>query len=413
MNHSINYLFSTAFTCGIVCAGQGLYYTGDVEKESLPIKWTLGSNIIYDDNLVPTVPSGSGFEESAVSINPYAQLSLTNVSPQTTIDLYARLGVIYFFTDSETPGADDTFPSARVGFDINHNFNSRVRFSSRNSLAYEFEPDYSRGFSTPRGVDPYTLWSSDNSIGYRFTERVGTYTGLVVGGLESDVDIARRFTWEVYEQLRYQYSKRSVLTAGYRYSQWSGDQQDSTNHFVTGGIEHRLSSTSIVVASAGAQFRDVDGTDDDGGASPFFEMALNSQLNSRVSVRAFTRYSVEDFDTVQVVGADPLQFADQQVLRIGVSSSYELTPRLTAIGGIDFVSTDFNDGTNLNNPTDKDSGKSEEVINVSLGLRATINPALSGECILNYTDSTSDFSSATFTRDFDRMRLSVGVNYTF
>jgi long-subunit fatty acid transport protein len=96
-----------------------------------------------------------------------------------------------------------------------------------------------------------------------------------------------------------------------------------------------------------------------------------------------------------------------------VSSSYELTPRLTAIGGIDFVSTDFNDGTNLNNPTDKDSGKSEEVINVSLGLRATINPALSGECILNYTDSTSDFSSATFTRDFDRMRLSVGVNYTF
>ncbi len=407
MNHSLKYLFSSVATLGFACA-QSLYYTGDEAQESLPLKWTVGSNVIYDNNLVPIVPAGQpGFEESAVSVNPYAQVSLTNVSPQTTLDFYARVGVIYFLTDSETPGADDTFPSARLGFDLIHNMNSRVRFSSRNSFAYEFEPDYAQGFSSPRGVDPYTLWSSDNSIGYRFTERLGTYTGFTLGGLETDFNLASRFTWEVYEQLRYQFNQRTVLTAGYRYTQWSGDQQDSTNHFITGGFEHRLSPTSIVVASAGVQLRDVDGTDD-GGTSPFFEMALTSKLNSRVSVRAFTRYSVEDFDTVQLIGADPFQFADQQVLRIGVNGSYALTPRLSAFGGLDYINTSFDQGANLNGGAGV-TGLSEDVINASIGLRATINPALTGECALNYTDSGSDFLG----RDFDRMRISAGVSYTF
>jgi hypothetical protein len=408
MNHSLKYLFSSVATLGLACA-QSLYYQGDEAQESLPLKWTVGSNIIYDNNLVPVVPEGKpGFEESAVSVNPYAQVSLTNVSPQTTLNFYARVGVIYFLTDAETSGADKTFPSARLGFDLVHNLNRRVRFSSRNSFAYEFEPDYAQGFSSPRGVDPYTLWSSDNSIGYRFTERLGTYTGITIGGLQADYNLASRFSWEVYEQVRYQLNRRTVLTGAYRYSQWSGDQQESTNHFITGGFEHRLSASSIVVASAGVQLRDVDGSDD-GGASPFFECALNSQLNRSVAVRAFSRYSVEDFDTVQIIGSDPFQFADQQVLRIGVNGTYALTPRLSAFGGLDYINTSFNDGTNLNNPANKDSGKKEDVINVSLGLRATINPALTGECAINYTDSGSDFDG----RDFDRMRLSAGVSYTF
>jgi hypothetical protein len=407
MNHSLKYFLSSVATIGFACA-QSLYYVGDEAQESLPIKWTVGSNLIYDNNVVPVnAPGQPGFEESAVSVNPYAQVSVTNVSPRTTLDFYARIGAIYFLTDSETPGADKTFPNARLGFDLNHNLNSRVRFSSRNSFAYEFEPDYAQGFSSPRGIDPYTLWSSDNSIGYRFTERFGSYSGFTVGGLESDFALASRFTWELYEQLRYQFSRRTVLTAGYRYSQWSGDQQDSSNHFITGGFEHRLSPTSILVASAGAQIRDVDGTDE-GGTSPFLEMALSSQLNSRTTVRAFTRYSVEDFDTVQVIGGDPFQFADQQVLRIGVSGTYAITPRLSAFGGFDYINTSFDDGSNLNGGTGT-TALQEDVINVSVGLTATINTALSAQCAFNYTDSASDLLG----RDFDRMRLSVGMSYAF
>jgi hypothetical protein len=413
MNHKLKYLFTSVASLGVACAGQSLYYSGDAEKESLPLKWTVGSNVIFDNNLIPTIPSGQvGSEENAVSISPYAQVTLTNVSPQTTIDLYARVGVIYFLTESDVPAADDTFPSARVGFDVNHNFNSRVRFTSRNSYSYEFEPDYSQGLSAPRGQDPYTLWSSDNSVGYRFSERFGSYTGFTIGGLDSAIDIASRFTWDVYEQLRYQLDKRTVLTGGYRYSQWSGDQQDSTNHFITGGLEHRFSKTSIMLANAGIQLRDVDGTDD-AGASPFFEVAVDTKLNSRASVKSFTRYSVEDFDTVQSVGGNSFQYANQQVLRIGINGSYSLTPRLSLFGGVDYINTAFDDGTELVAPFGKDSGKKEDVLNLSLGLRAKINPALTGECVINFTDSSSDFKSATFTRDFDRTRISAGVNYTF
>lgn len=408
MNHSLKYILSSVATLGFACA-QSLYYQGDEAQDSLPVKWTVGGNVIYDNNLIPIAQPGQpGFEEDAWSVNPYASVSLTNVSPQTTIDFYARVGVIYFLTDSEVPGADDTFPSARLGFDLIHNLNSRVRFSSRNSFAYEFEPDYAQGFSTPRGLDPYMLWSSDNSVGYRWTERLGSYSGFTIGGLESEIDIASRFSWDLYHQMRYQLSKRTVLTGGYRYTQWSGDQQDSTNHFITGGFEHRLSPTTIAVVNAGVQLRDVDGAADS-GASPFFECALNSQLNTRASVRAFTRYSVEDFDTVQNIGVNSFQFADQSVLRIGINGTYALTPRLSAFGGLDYINTAFDDGNQLGGGVLTATGLQEDVINVSLGLRATINPAVTGECTINYTDAGSDFAG----RDYDRMRLSAGVSYTF
>ncbi len=400
IHRNINYLISTVATMGFACA-QSLYYVGDEAQESLPLKWTVGSNVIYDNNIVPI-----GVKEEAWSVNPYLQASMTNVSPQTTIDLYARVGVIYFLTDLTNAGADDTFPQARLGFDLLHNVNSRVRLASRNSFAYEFEPDYAQGFSSPRGSDPYILWSSDNSIGYRWTARLGSYTGLTVGGLDTDNEIASRFSYELYHNMRYQLTQRTVLVAGYRYSDWSGDQQDSTNHFITGGFEHRLSPTEILTASAGVQLREVEGADN--STSPFAEAAYSAKLNTRVTVRGFARYSIEDFDTVQLVGTDLFQYADQQVLRVGINGSYALTPRLSAFGGLDYITTAFDDGNQLGGAL-TDSGRSENVFNASLGLRATINTALTGECAVNFTDSGSDFAQ----REFDRVRVSAGVNYSF
>lgn len=405
MKKASAFTFATIATFGVACA-QSLYYVGDEAQESIPLKWTVGANAVYDDNINPSITGGDGFEEDAWSINPYVAATVTTISPQTTIDLYARAGVNYYLTESELEGADDTTANARVGFDLTHRFSERVRFSSRNFVAYEMEPEYSYGLSNQRGVDPYTYWSSDNSIGYRWTERVASYSGLAFTGYSGDNAGSDRDSWSAYHQMRYQLSPRTVLTGQYRYSVWDGDASESTNHYITGGFEHRLSSTSILVASAGVQLRDVDGGEST--SSPYLEAALSSQVNTQLTVRGFARYGIEDYDTVRSLGATLFEFNDQRVFRLGLSGEYALSPRLSGFGGVDYITTSFDEGLEVGGPGFED-GQSEDILNLYIGLRAKFSDQLTGECSINYTDADSDFAGY----EYDRLRLSAGLSYSF
>lgn len=214
-------------------SGQGLYYVGSEAQESLPLKWVVGASVIYDDNVSPgfvDAATGDSIEEDSFAVNPYVGMSFVNITPQTTWDVYARLGLIYYFDSPDY--MDDTYSQSRAGVNLTHRFSERLRFSSRNFISYELEPDYSYGYASSRTVGDYFFWQSDNSIGYRWTERFATYTGLSLTGTDyTDVDNNDRFTWELYNQFRYQLSPQTVLTADYRYSQTSGDgiSSDSTD----------------------------------------------------------------------------------------------------------------------------------------------------------------------------------------
>jgi hypothetical protein len=390
-------------------SSQGLYFLQDEVQESIPAKWTVGMNLVWDNNFNPTITSGPGFEEEAWSLNPYAAVTLTNVSPQTTLDLYARIGANYYLQDSELPGASDTTGNGRLGLDLTHRFSERLRFSSTNFLAYEMEPEYSYGLSTARsGNDPYTYWSSDNSVGYRWTDRVGSFTGINFTNYLGNGAVSDRSSWSIYHQMRYQFAPRTVLTGQYKYEQWTGDASDSTNHYITLGLEHRLNPTSVFLLDIGAQLREVDGGDST--TSPYFQAALNSQLNSRFSVRSFMRYGIEDYDTIRNVDSSSYEYNDQRTLRIGLSGDYALSPRLSLFGGLDYISTNFDKGLIVSGPGAlTDEGATEDILNLYVGLRAKFGDNLTGECSINYTDSASDFLG----NDYDRLRLSMGVNYSF
>ena len=89
---------------------QGLYYSGDEHKESLPLKWIVGADVVFDDNVNPTAfnpTTGTSTAESGTSINPYVGVTFISISPQTTWDVYARLGLVYYF-DQPSGLQDDT-----------------------------------------------------------------------------------------------------------------------------------------------------------------------------------------------------------------------------------------------------------------------------------------------------------------
>jgi hypothetical protein len=405
---------------GLAIAGpasaQGLYYVGSEAQESLPLKWVVGASAIYDDNVSPGYVDASGntIKDSSFGFNPYVGLSFVSMTPQTTWDVYARLGLVYYF---DAPSyMDDVNSQSRVGVNFTHRFSERLRFSSRNFVSYELEPDYSYGYASSRTAGAYFFWQSDNSVGFRWTERFATYTGLRLEGLTySDVSDNDRFTWELYNQFRYQLSPQTVLTGDYRYGQTIGNgvSADSTDQYILAGMEHRFSPNTIGIVRAGVQLRDVDSGNNN--TSPYVEFALNSQVNQQFSVRSFARYGMEYYNTVQSLDTNgdniadsTVEYDDLQTLRFGISGDYAISPMFSIFGGVDYIPSSYDGGRLIAGPGPV-SDQSEDVINAYLGLSVKFNDLITGTISYNFTDSSSDIIG----RDYDRNRISVGLSAEF
>jgi hypothetical protein len=397
-------------------SAQGLYYVGSEAQESMPLKWVVGASLIYDDNVAAGgYDNGNLVEEDSFGTNAYVGMSFVSMTPQTTWDVYARLGLIYYFDAPDY--MDEVSSQSRAGVNLTHRFNERLRFSSRNFISYELEPDYSYGYASSRQVGEYFFWQSDNSIGFRWTERVATYTGLRLTGTDyADVSSNDRFTWELYNQFRYQLSPQTVLTADYRYSQTTGNgySSDSTDQYLLGGVEHRFSPNTIGIVRLGAQFRDVD--DGDSSSSPYLEFAMNSQVNEQFRIRSFARYGIESYDTVQGYDSDgngysdvTVEYDDRQTLRLGVSAEYAISPMFSIFGGIDYIPTSYNSGRVVEGSYVGSLDQEENIFNAYIGASVKFNDYLTGTASYNFTNSSSDIVG----RDYDRNRISIGVSAEF
>jgi hypothetical protein len=413
MKRNLIALIAAATAASSASAAEGLYYVGSEAQESLPLKWTVGLNATWDDNVNPTAV-GFGANDDAFSLNPYVGVSFVNMTPQSTLDVYARLGAIYYVDQPTALGSDDFYTQARAGVNWTRRFSERLRFSSRNFIAYELEPDYAYGFATTRQLGEYLYWQTDNSIGYRWTERLATYTGFTLTGLQYDNNVPNsdRFTWQAYNQFRYQLNPQSVLTFDLRYSHTDGDgfAADSESVYLLGGIEHRFSPNTILVLRAGAQFYKTEVAGGGDGTSPYLELAVRSQINDQFSIRGFARYGVEYYDTVRSVGAGLYDFDDRRTLRLGVSSEYAISPMLSLFGGLDYIPATFDEGRLVSGVGPAGTGGIDEnLFNAYIGVSVKFNDTFYGTVSYNYTDSDSDFVGFSY----DRNRINVGVRAEF
>jgi len=403
-------LFTTAF------GAEGLYYTGTEAQESLPIKWLVGGSLIYDDNVSAGQTNGAAGSSSSLAVNPYVGASFVSLAPQTTWDVYGRLGMIYYFDAPE--GIDDLNSQSRAGVSMIHRFSERVRFVSRNFVANELEPDYSYGLASSRRSSEFMSWSTDNSLGYRWTERFGTYTGVRFTGSSYDDDasgnLSDRMSWLVYEQLRYQYNPQTVLVTEYRYGQTLTDSiaSESTDQYFLVGADHRFSPNTIGTVRTGAQLRDVDGGSST--TSPYLEFALNSQINPQLRVGAFMRYGMEGDDTVlSPRGFTTAQFNydERNTFRLGVTGTYLISPDLSLNSGVDLIQSNYDSGRLVGGTaTGSAPSLSETTFNAYIGMSVKLTDFLYGNLSYNYSQVVSDVNDY---REYDRNRVSVGVSAEF
>lgn len=385
-------------------SAQGLYdiAPNDDAQESSPIKWNAGLSLGWDDNVTPTL----GNDDDVTYVDAYVGASLVSITPQTTWDVYGRVGGHYYLDEPAAAGSDDLVGQGRLGINWAHRVSERLRFSSRNYIAYELEPDYSYGFASDRQIEEYLHYQSDNAVGYRWTERFATYTGVTVRGVDygSSASANDRFTYSLYNQFRYRQSEQTIWTLDYRYSKTdaSGTAGDSTNHYILLGLEHRFSPNSVLALKAGVQMRDVDGGSD--SDSPFVEAAIRTRVNEQFSVRAFARYSVEDYGT-SFAG---FTYDENNTLRVGLSADYVVSPVLTLHGGVNLIMTDMEDGRTVPGGApvaDADT----DLINLYVGFSYKVNDGFYVTGNYNWTDSDSDIAS----RNYERNRASLGVRLEF
>ncbi|MGB0990971.1 MAG: MtrB/PioB family outer membrane beta-barrel protein [Akkermansiaceae bacterium] len=395
-------------------SAQGLYdlAPNDEAKESSPIKWNAGVELGWDDNVTPT----AGNNDESTYVRAYVGATLVSITPQTTWDVFVRVGGIYYLDNVNLPAPasdpDDFVGQGRLGINWAHRVSERLRFSSRNYIAYELEPDYSYGLTTDRQIDEYLHYQTDNAVGYKWTERFATYTGFTFRG----VDYANassgndREILSFYNQFRFVASPQTIWTLDYRYSETSatGGAADSTNQYVTLGVEHRFSPTSVLALKAGMQMRNTNGGSD--SDSPFVEAAVRTRVNESLSVRAFARYSIEDYGT-SFFGHT---YDTNNTLRVGISADYTVSPDLTLHAGLNYISTDMEDGraTTIAGPVaDLDT----DILNLYLGFSYKLNDGVYLTGSYNWTDSDANGGrpGVAGTRTYDRNRASLGVRVEF
>lgn len=377
----------------------------DGETESLPLSYTAGVNFGYDDNPTPLL----GNDDESFYGQAYVGASFLSNSPQTTTSFGAQLGVIHYFDnlDAAGQGVDDTAFTASLYLNWTHRVNERLRFVSRNFAAYELEPDYSTGFQAQRQIGNYFRWSTDNAVGYRWSDRLATYTGIRLDGITFDeFDNGDRTTATYYNDFRYQVSDRTVATLTYRYSDVSADGAvtDSTNQFILAGLEHRFNQRSTGVIRAGVQLRDVDGGDS--SSNPYVEGSFRTAINTQLSLRSYVRYGVEDFQRNVFdpnTGFNSI-YSNTDTLRIGFTADYSVSQDLTLTGGINYAALDYNDLQAGGGASSVD----EELLNVFIGVNLQVTDNIAVNARYNFEDLTSDAG-----RDYDRNRFSVGASTRF
>jgi hypothetical protein len=369
-------------------SGQGLYSTesNQAEEESIPIRYNVKTAFGYDDNVNPTSRGSAGVGSTYLDAKVGASLAVRGV--QTSWDLSATFGTT-IYEDSAVP--NDVVYNSRIAANINHRINDRVRVISKNFFNYGLDLADFYGEINSRQVEEYTYFSTDNSVGYRWTDRIGTYTGVSFSVVNYDGSVRDINSYAIYNQFRYMYSFQTTLTASTNYTKIDFDTSSNDRVTTSVGLEHRVTDTSTVVAKVGAQFGERN--------NAYVNLNYANKINKQFKTNVFVRYQQEDTDAV----FSGERYEDQMTLRIGATASYVVSPKVTLTVGGNYSTSDYKDA-----PTNDDGGLDR--FNIFAGANYMLNDALSLRASVNHSTSKA---TVIPNRDYDRNRYEFGVNYTF
>ena len=366
---------------------------------AIPIQINAGLDGGYDDNVnLSSSGQGSSFTRENVV--------LTYARPGKRTQFFV-VGVGRFNQYFDVSGQNET--AGNVTLSLTHNFSSRLSFYANVYGTYQNQPNFQSNVGPENVVSPFfdTVdifaltyhWSSRLSLVTSYTfERVQYFSssnGNSQNGVQNTLD-QNRLQNTFSEALQFNLTSRTVLVGEYRFETINYDTapNDSTTHFLLGGVNHNLTEHLIVHVLAGESFRSLENAGD--SSLPYFEGRLE-YTRSNYSLNWVASYG---FESPTTTGA-----TTTKTLRTGLNLTCHLTSRLSSTTGV-YYHHNENQGSASSGTG---SAGSQDSLDLLLGLNYTINTRLALHVNYNYTSQ----SSLAGTPGYSRNSYSAGLTYTY
>jgi hypothetical protein len=355
---------------------------------AVPIQITAGVDTGYDDNVtLSSSPKSSWFARENVT------LTYNRANNRTAFSL---LGIGRFTQNFDVTGQNEK--SGNVTMSLSHNFSTRLSFYASIYATYQNEPNFQSNvgpanvranFFDTRDIFSLTyFWSTRLSSITSFTFERIKYDQSSIGNFQDRIDNT------LSQQLVFNLTGRTGLVGEYRYETITYDTapQDSTTHFLLGGINHNLTEHLIVHVRAGESFRSLENSGD--SALPYFEGSVD-YTRSNHSLNWVTSYG---FESPTTAGA-----TTTKTLRTGLNLTYGLTSRISSVAGFYYHHDENQGGTGTG------IAGTQDAWDLNLGLRYTLNKHFTLHLDYNHTTQNSTGGISGYSRN----RYYAGVTYTY
>ena len=361
---------------------------------AVPIQITAGVDMGYDDHVNGNTSTTSSSGQK--SFFARENLVLTYVRPTERTQLIL-IGVGRFSQFFDL-GTDDK--SGNVTLSLTHNFSTRLSFYASVYAAYQTEPDFISDVG-PENVRADHFDTIDIfAVTYRWLPRLSTVTNFTFERVKyADASIGMtsdRVDNTFGETVRFSLTSRTNLVGDYRYqiTDYETAPNDSTTHYLLGGIDHHLTEHLIVHARGGPSLRSL--KNDGDSTSPYFEGSLE-YIRSNHSLSWTTSYGFE--------APTEANASVRKTLRTGLVLTYNLTSRLSSTTSVYFHHDENQDSAS----SGTGSAGSQDSLDLLLSLGYTINKHF----VLRLDYSHTTLSSLGATPGYSRNSYSAGLTYTY
>ena len=361
---------------------------------AVPIQITAGMDIGYDDHVNASNATTNSSGQKSFFTRENLVLTYVRPTEHTQVGLIG-VGRFEQFFDL---GTDDK--NGNVTLSITHHSSRRLSFYASVYAAYETEPDFKSDVG-PENVRANHFDTIDIfSVTYQWLPRVSTvtsYTFQLVKYASASIAAQQDRTDSTFgETVQFSLTSRTNLVGDYRYqiTDYDTAPNDSTTHYLLGGIDHYLTEHLIVHARGGPSLRSL--KNDGDSTTPHFEGSLE-YIGSNHSLNWTTSYGFE--------APTEANASVRKTFRTGLVLTYNLTSRLSSTTGV-YFHHDENQGSASSGTG---SAGSQDTLDLSLGFGYTINKRLALR--LNYTYTSQ--SSLEGTPGYSRNSYSAGLTYTY
>ncbi len=389
---------------GAVCADVQASSLYDVTPrvgllESMPLKWSFSVNAGYDDN-VNAVAKGSASYESSSFVGFVLGSSYSNQDARTQLTYNARLGGDVY-TRNVRGRSGQVVGNSSVSMQLTHAFDSTLRYTMNNSVAYTPDPNYADGISSSRRQGNTFTFSTAHTVGKSLDPRWAMNTNVSYSGIlysESEYKDDNREYVNVGESLSFKASERTSYIANLS-GQFVMRQEgyNNQNIYTTVGVQHALSPLSNVSLNVGTQVKLQEGFGNK--LYPTLSGGYNRVVTDSTSVNFYFSYNNESVGTYYA----GRNYGSNSTWRLGVACNQRLTHVLSLNYGASAMFSDYTMG---------ESGlgdHKETTYNLNVGLSWRLDRAWSVG--ISYAYTNADLGG--FAAPYHRNVYSVSTTYTF